>query len=45
LLAIGQQLCARDDSGQANVMGFNTNAIKESQVAYYKCANLPSAAR
>ncbi len=30
---------------EANLMGFNTNAIKEAQVAYYKCANLPSAAR
>lgn len=29
--------------GETSVMGFNVNAFKDAQVAYYKCANLPPA--
>ncbi|HEX8757966.1 MAG TPA: hypothetical protein VF745_16645 [Steroidobacteraceae bacterium] len=29
---------------QASIGGFNVNAFKDAQVAYYKCSNLPSAA-
>lgn len=29
--------------GQASVGGFNVNAFKDAQVAYYKCASLPAA--
>lgn len=27
--------------GQASIGGFNVNAFKDAQVAYYKCASLP----
>lgn len=30
--------------GEASVGGFNVNAFKDAQVAYYRCANLPRAA-
>jgi hypothetical protein len=29
--------------GEASVGGFNVNAFKGAQVAYYKCSNLPAA--
>jgi hypothetical protein len=29
---------------QASIGGFNVNAFKDAQVAYYKCSNLPAAA-
>ncbi|HKT32196.1 MAG TPA: hypothetical protein VJS89_06870 [Gammaproteobacteria bacterium] len=29
--------------GETSVMGFNVNAFKDAQVAYYKCASLPAA--
>lgn len=28
---------------ETSVMGFNVNAFKDAQVAYYRCANLPAA--
>lgn len=28
--------------GEAKVGGFNVNAFKDAQVAYYRCANLPA---
>ncbi len=28
---------------ETSIMGFNVNAFKDAQVAYYKCANLPKA--
>jgi hypothetical protein len=30
--------------GEAKVGGFNVNAFKDAQAAYYKCANLPPSA-
>ncbi|HVS77130.1 MAG TPA: hypothetical protein VHE11_09360 [Steroidobacteraceae bacterium] len=29
--------------GSASIGGFNVNAFKDAQVAYYKCSNLPAA--
>lgn len=29
--------------GEASVMGFNVNAFRDAQVAYYRCDNLPPA--
>jgi len=31
--------------GEASIGGFNVNAFKDAQVAYYKCASLPAASR
>ncbi len=31
--------------GEASVGGFNVNAFKDAQVAYYKCTGLPAASR
>lgn len=31
--------------GEASIGGFNVNAFKDAQVAYYKCNSLPAASR
>jgi hypothetical protein len=31
--------------GEASIGGFNVNAFKDAQVAYYKCTSLPAASR
>jgi hypothetical protein len=31
--------------GEASIGGFNVNAFKDAQVAYYRCASLPAASR